>query len=198
LTAAEIEGRRQVRSLTALLRAHFDGGPELISLVDLPAAIGIRETRHAECLHRLTEDELLAGTRFPDAVANGTYRVDVHHSDKPGLTFRYLDGREVYVDADGGREEGRWRPGGGTDPTFYQIPYRSLVVRGTDNVLAAGRLIDADRGAYGAIRVMVNCNQTGQAAGVAAALALRSGCPVAQIDPADLRRALSEQGAAIL
>ena len=64
-----------------------------------------------------------------------------------------------------------WRAAGArnsaTDPTFYQIPYRCLVPQGARNVLAAGRLVDADRGAYGAVRVMVNCNQTGEAAGVA-------------------------------
>ncbi len=199
LTAAEIEGRRQVRSLLDLLRGNFVGGRELIRLSGLPACIGVRETRHADCLHRLTEQELLNGVRFPDAIANGTYRVDVHHSDRPGLTFRYLDGREVYIDADGARLEGRWRAPGGADPTFYQVPFRSLVPAGPiGNVLAAGRLIDADRGAYGAIRVMVNCNQTGQAAGVGAALAVRTGCPPARVDAAALRKLLAEQGAAIV
>ena len=53
------------------------------------------------------------------------------------------------------------------NPTFYQVPYRCLVPQGARNLLVAGRVLDADRGAYGAVRVMVNCNQTGQAAGVA-------------------------------
>ena len=57
-------------------------------LVTLPAKIGIRESRHARCLHTLTQDELLSGKRFPDAVANGCYRVDIHHPDRPGVTFR--------------------------------------------------------------------------------------------------------------
>ena len=77
---------------------HVPGG-EVVSLAALPAYIGIRETRHAVCLHRLTEAEVLEGVRFPDAIANGSYRVDVHHSGKAGLTFRYLDGREVYAAA---------------------------------------------------------------------------------------------------
>jgi hypothetical protein len=197
LTRAEIEGRRQVRVMCDLLRRHRDGG-DRVALVQLPAAIGVRETRHAACLHRLTESEVLGGVRFGDAVANGSYRVDVHHSDKPGLTFRYLDGREVYVVP--GREpvRGRWRPARDADPTFYQIPYRSLVPRGAANVLVAGRLIDADRGAYGAARVMVNCNQTGEAAGAAAQVALDSGAAVADVDTEALRRTLARQGAVII
>lgn len=197
LTRAEMEGRRQARAIRDIFHEDFRGG-EAVSIVSLPAHIGIRETRHAECLHRLTESEVLEGVRFDDAVANGSYRVDVHHSERGGITFRYQDGREVYIDQDGRHEERRWRPQRDQNPTFYQIPYRSLVPRGASNVLAAGRLIDADRGAYGAIRVMVNCNQTGEAAGEAAALALETGRSVAEIDAAELRKRLAARGAVIL
>ncbi len=197
LTAAEMEGRRQVRAMLDILRRREGGSG--VSLVELASHIGIRETRHACCLHRLTEQEVLEGVRFDDAIANGSYRVDVHHSGRPGLTFRYLDGREVYHDLEPSRptREGRWRPEQAVNPTFYQIPYRCLVPRGCDNLLVAGRAIDADRGAYGAIRVMLNTNQTGQAAGVAAALALREGCAVGRVAPARLRAALREQGCVI-
>ena len=99
--------------------------------------------------------------------------------DKPGLTFRYLDGREEYIRYAHPREERRWRPpvpvGKLTeDPNFYQIPYRRMVPGKYENLLAAGRIIDADKGAFGAIRVMVNTNRTGEAAGTAAWLALDS------------------------
>jgi len=197
LTAAEIEGRRQVRAIRDILHTHVRGG-DRVHLAQLPSTIGIRETRHAECVYRVTESDVLEGVRFDDAVANGSYRVDVHHSDKPGLTFRYLDGAEVYCVPGRPSESGRWREPRDVDPTFYQIPYRALVPRGSRNVLVAGRLLDADRGAYGALRVMVNCNQTGQAAGAAATLALRQGVDVADVDPAELRRILAEAGAVIL
>ncbi len=199
LTRAEIEGRRQVRAMVDLLHDQAPGGCA-IALAALPAHIGVRETRHANCLHRLTAKELLTGRRFPDAIANGSYRVDVHHSGKPGIAFRYLNGREVYIEPNGAGREGRWRPETATNPLFYQIPYRSLVPRGplTANVLVAGRLMDADRGAYGAVRVIVNCNQTGEAAGTAAFLALDGGLPVAKVNPDALRRALAAGGAAVM
>jgi len=197
LTRAEIEGRRQVRVIHDALRERLPEGRS-IGLDALPATIGVRETRHARCLHRITESELLGGVRFPDAIANGTYRVDVHHSDKPGLTFRYLDGRETYHVPGRLSVEGRWREPTGEDPTFYQVPYRCLVPRGACNVLVAGRLIDADRGAYGALRVMVNCNQFGEAAGTAAALSLQAGTDVASVDAQSLRRALAAAGAVVI
>ncbi len=197
LTRAEIEGRRQVRAMCDIVRDNFAGG-EALGLAALPARIGIRESRHAQCLHTLTEEEVLHGKRFPDAIANGSYRVDVHHPDRPGLTFRYLDGTEDYVVPGQPTQSRRWRDKLPEDPTFYQIPYASLVPRGAKNVLVAGRLLDADRGAFGAARVMVNCNQMGQAAGTAAVLALRAGIGVAQLSPEKLRASLQAQGAVII
>lgn len=194
---AEMEGRRQVRAIQDILRRH---APEArITLQALPARIGIRETRHVRCLHQLTGEEVLYGKRFPDAIANGSYRVDIHHNDKPGLTFRYLDGRESHHIPGHPAVEGRWRPETAENPTFYQIPYRSLVPQGPcHNVLAAGRFIDADEQAHAAIRVMVNMNQTGEAAGVAAWLALKNNQPAAAIDPIRLRRVLAEGGSIML
>ncbi len=197
LTQAEMEARRQVRAMRDILHDHYAGG-DAVSLIALPAYIGIRETRHAQCLHSLTEAEVLEGVRFPDAIANGSYRVDVHHSDRAGITFRYLDGSEVYHAPGEPTVAGRWREHRQVDPTFYQIPYRALVPQGGTNVLAAGRLVDADRGAYGAIRVMVNCNQTGEAAGVAAALALQAGLTVRDVPADRLRSTLTDLGAVIL
>mgnify|MGYP003872786321 CR=1 FL=1 len=174
LTQAEIEGRRQVRAICDILRESFMGGKGT-PLVTLPARIGVRETRHARCLHTLTEDELLAGQRFPDAIGYGTYPVDIHSARGAGVTFRRLE-----------------------KAPYYQIPYACLVPKGATNVLVAGRCLDADDGAFGAVRVMVNCNQTGQAAGVAAWVALDSGKPVAEVDVPRLHETLRRQGAIVL
>lgn len=197
LTQAEIEGRRQVRAMCDILREHFlpTGATPLVAL---PTKIGLRESRHARCLHTLTESEVLNGVRFADAIANGTYRVDVHSADGPGLIFRYLDGREEYVAPGEPRRDSRWREPGDDCATFYQIPYRSLVPQGARNVLVAGRVLDADEGAFGAVRVMVNCNQTGEAAGTACYLALTAGCSVAEVDTDKLRASMQKQGSIIL
>jgi hypothetical protein len=197
LTAAEIEARRQVRAIIDIAKAKVRDCKDM-TLAALPAVIGVRETRHAQCLHELTEQEVLNGTRFADAIANGSYRVDVHHSDKPGLTFRYLDGREEYVVPGQPAVVSRWRDKSADSPTFYQVPYRCLVPQGSKNVLVAGRLVDADRGAYGAIRVMVNCNQTGEAAGTAAAIALSGDKGVADVNANTLRSLMSKQGSIII
>src|SRR5699024_2015545 len=93
LTLSEIEGRRQVRAIMDLLRKYADGNK--MSLVSLPSYIGTRETRHIHCKYRLSNEDILYGRRFDDAIANGSYRVDIHHQEKPGLTFKYLNGIQV-------------------------------------------------------------------------------------------------------
>ena len=197
LTQAEMEGRQQVRAICDILSRHFLDD-EINPLVALPAKIGIRDTRHAHCKHTLTEEEVLYGVRFPDAIANGTYRVDIHNHEAQGILFRYLDGTEVWVNADGSKRVSRWRDENEEPAPFYQIPFRSLVPQQTTNVLVAGRILDADPGAFGAVRVMVNCNQTGEAAGTASYLALDSNLPVDQVDSAKLRETMARHGSIII
>jgi hypothetical protein len=197
LTAAEIEGRRQVKQIIDLARRHRPFG-QAMHLVALPGRIGIRDSRRIVGRHRLTQTEVLGGQSFDDAIVNGSYRVDIHSQDGDGLIFRYLNGEEVTCYANGSQEVGRWAPEGHEAATFYQVPYRSLIPVGSENIIAAGRCIDTDEGAFGAYRVMVNCAQSGQAAGVAAALAVQGGQEVGAIPAGDLRAALSEQGALML
>ncbi len=196
-TKAEMEGRRQVRAIQDLIRRY---APEAaLTLQSLPARIGIRETRHVRTRYEMTGEDVLSGRTFPDAIANGSYRVDIHHDDKPGLTFRYLDGRESYMRPGFPPVEGRWRPVSRANPTFYQIPYRSLLPLGNHgNLLVAGRFIDADEQAHAALRVMVNMNQTGEAAGTAAYLALKNDQSAAGVDPELLRQTLAEGGSLML
>ena len=93
---------------------------------------------------------------------------------------------------------GRWREEQDVDPTYYQIPYRSMVRREFGNLILAGRMISTDTNAYGAVRVMINLNQTGEAAGVAAAMAVRDDQHVLDIPPAELRAALASGGSIML
>lgn len=196
LTLAEIECRRQVRSMCDILRDNIRGA-ENLTLANLASCIGVRETRHARCLYTLKESDILGGTRFDDAIGYGTYGCDTHHSDKPGITMKYLDGTQRY--AEPGKESvwSRWRDESAGITPFYQIPYRSLIPEATSNVLVAGRLIGADKVAYGAIRVMMNCNQTGEAAGVACSIALQENVPMSQV-PVDLLRARLAEGGSVL
>jgi glycine/D-amino acid oxidase-like deaminating enzyme len=197
LTHAEIEGRRQVRAIMDVIRKYGPPGSS-IALADLAAMIGTRETRRVVARYRLTGHDVLHGQRFPDAVANGSYRVDIHHAGDSGITFRYLDGTEEVIPERGmPPRRGRWREPLPEDPTFYQIPFRCLVQEQVPNLTLAGRMLDADKVAFSAVRVMVNMNQTGEAAGVACALALEKGQAIQDVDPGLIRKKLADGGSIV-
>lgn len=86
LTQAEIEGRRKIYAFAALLTD--------IGIAALCSQIGIRETVHYETRFRANERDLLLGTGYDDTVMRGSYRVDIHHHQDHGITFKYLDGRK--------------------------------------------------------------------------------------------------------
>ena len=75
----------------------------------------------------------------------------------------------------------------------YNIPYSALYNKDFDNLLAAGRIISVkDFNAWEIARVIPVCALTGEAAGIAAALAIRNSCAVSDIDVKKLQDKLSE------
>lgn len=173
LTAAEIDGRRQIRALMDIARKY--GGENVKPcLLDLASTIGIRETRSFEANYRLTEQDVLECRRFPDAIANGTYHIDVHDPETGRFKFKEPRG------------------------DFYQIPLSTMLSDRSANVVMAGRMISSDRSAFGGIRVMVNLNQTGEAAGVAAALAASRGKAVSEVAADSVREQLAKLGAVVV
>jgi len=189
LTKAEIEGRRQLRAHMDLLRKYAENGEELV-LMDCGAQIGIRETRHIRCLYQLKRDDILYGKHFDDAIAYGSYPSDIHYNDSTKVSYFYLDG----VREDRGDNPGAtyWKETDRDKVTYWQIPLRSLIPPQYDNLLVCGRAIDADEGAFGAVRVMISMNQTGEAAGVAAFVALNSKKAVQEIDSSKVRKLLKD------
>jgi hypothetical protein len=78
-----------------------------------------------------------------------------------------------------------------------QIPYRSMLPKGIDNLLVAGRAIGGDKVAHAATRNMACCAVAGQGAGIAAALSLKSNRPLDQVDIDAVQRELTRQGVRI-
>lgn len=195
ITRAELESRRQIRAMMDMLREEFPGTE--LSLQALPSAIGIRESYHIESIGQVTGSRLLSGEGFPDAIANGTYPVDIHHDADETISFKRLDGTYSVSRAREVIESGRWLPEGEVIP-FYQVPLSCLIPAGTKNILAAGRMLDADREAFGAVRVMVNLNQCGEAAGVAAWQCVNRNCHADEIDSAETRRLLAAGGSIVI
>jgi hypothetical protein len=164
LIYGEVTGRRQVMLYARFLREKVPGF-EKAYVVDIPAEIAIRETRRVVGLHTLTADELIGSTEFEDGIGVNGWPVERHTSSS--IEWRFPEGRG-----------------------FYSIPYRSLVAKGLDNILFAGRCLSAEPDALAAARASGPCFVMGQGVGTAAALAVRDGVNVADVDIGGLRRQL--------
>jgi hypothetical protein len=149
----------------------------------IPYEMYVREARRIVGRHVFTSHDNSAispGLRtpiHPDSVAVTDWYMDSHSCTKdsrPG--FRY-DGKLILT------EESR--------PA--QIPYRSLLPQGVDNLLVPVCL-GATHVAWGAIRLEPVWMQTGEAAGLAAAQATQTRQPAASIDSAKLVRTLVQRG----
>jgi len=78
---------------------------------------------------------------------------------------------------------------------LYYIPYRSLLPKEFANLLVAGRCISVDHRVHHATKEIPPCMATGEAAGTAAALAIRSGIELKKLDVKSLQHALEKRGA---
>jgi len=78
---------------------------------------------------------------------------------------------------------------------LYWIPYRALLAAELENLLVAGRCISVDHRVHHATKEIPACIATGEAAGIAAALAVRAGTAPAGLDAERVRAALCARGA---
>ena len=170
LTAAEIEGRRQVEELMHFFRKYVPGC-EKASLMGTGSTMGIRESRHVHGDFILPVQDLIDGVIPDDLILLSANSIDVHG-------------------AQGGPAGGLYMP---IQKDMYGIPYRVLVPGEVEGLLLAGRCVSADSAAAGAIRVMPPAMALGQAAGCAAALCLKTGATPRTLDYADLRKLLLQQ-----
>jgi hypothetical protein len=164
LTRGEVEGRRQVMHAIEALR-RYTPGCEGARLRNFGMTIGIRDTRKILAGYDLTEQDVREQGRFEDSI---------------GIYPEFIDGYGVLVLPTTGR--------------YYQVPYRSMLPRGVRNLLVAGRSSGGDRIAHASTRNMSCCAVLGQGAGVAAALSVKTGRDLADVDLAAVQTELGRQG----
>lgn len=172
LSAAEIEGRRQVQQLMNFFHKYVPGC-ENATLMASGSTLGIRESRHIEGDYVLTVEDLLGGRVFEDSILVASSSVDIHGKNGP-MSTEY---KTV--------ENGRW----------YGVPYRCLLPKKVEGLLVAGRSLSATSDAAGAVRVMPPVMAMGQAAGTAAAIAIKDGTTPRNVDISKLVSTLKERKA---
>ncbi len=134
---------------------------------------GKRESRRIMGEYLVTEHDILNKTVFPDEVGFGGWFVDLHtpggllgkHSEEASATYEgeYDTFSEYMVKSYCGP---------------YGFPLRALIAKDLDNLMMAGRNLSATHAALGTLRVMGTTALMGQAAGVAAAIALENGVEI--------------------
>ena len=176
LSRAEIEGRRQAFIYEQFFRERVTGF-ENSDIVSLSVGIGVRETRRVYGEYRLTRDDCFAVRRFDDRVLLCGAPIEDHRAGKNC------------------EEETVWGyiPGGDA----YDVPYRTLVPRGSNTVWVVGRCFSATHDAHASCRSMGQTMSMGQAAGLAAVLSLETDASAREVDVSDLQNRLRELGAVL-
>jgi glycine/D-amino acid oxidase-like deaminating enzyme len=172
LTKAEIQGRLDAEVMFRAFKSRVPGFRDSY-LVATGPFVGVRESRRILGEKTLTREDIEQERLQPDAIALGAWWLDRHPNGHSGYHVHELV-----------------RP--------YDIAYGTLVARGVENLLVAGRCHSADSDALASSRVTVTCMGMGEAAGTAAALASRDGGAVRGFPVAELQRRLMAQGAIIL
>jgi FAD-dependent oxidoreductase family protein len=181
LSRAEIETRHQMIQLANWARAHVPGF-ERSFILDSAHTIGVRETRRIRGEYVMTEEDILAGRRYDDAVA-----VDANQQNPRQQGGHPPDGQEGGIQDLEAREMV-------ARMFVYEIPYGCLVPREVDGLLVAGRCISVDHHADVYTRNQGSAMATGVAAGVAGALAARAGIPPRTVDVRAVQGALGRLG----
>jgi hypothetical protein len=173
ITRAEWVARHQMRAIVRFLNKHVPGFERSYN-AQSGSTIGVRETRRILGDYCLTGEDVLSAHKFDDAIARGSYPVDIHDPEGEGTILQRLPPNEA-----------------------YDIPLRCLLPRGLDRMLTAGRCISGSHEAHSSYRVTPIAMATGHAAGICAALAARSGRIPRQIAPEEVQRELLKQGASL-
>ena len=173
VTKAEIIAREQVMELYRFLRENFEEFRESV-LVSTGLQIGVRESRMIDGEYKLTQEDLLACTKFEDGIAACCYDIDIHSPDGSGTSHYYFPHGE-----------------------YYTIPYRCLVPKKASNLLVTGRCVSATHEAQASLRIMPVCATLGEAAGIGASLMVENGCAAKDVDVSHLRALLIQNGAVV-
>ena len=167
-SALEEAGRASLLRAWRFLRKQT--GLENLQLEVKAFECGVRESSVIRGEYTISDLDYVNAVKFPDAVCNAFYPVDLHGDDgvKP---VRLADG------------------------AVPQVPLRALIPQGSNFMLVAGRCISSERKANSALRVQATCMATAQAAGAAAVISLQDSVAVGKVDIAKVRTLLQSYNA---
>lgn len=143
-------------------------GYEDLFVLDTASQLGVRMSRILDGQYILTLKDTMTYKKFDDVIA--------------------ISGAWTTIPYQGRRVSMKQRP-------LWQIPYRTLTPRKTNNLLVAGRCYSYEEALYQDSRIIGTCLLTGHAAGAAAAVAVKQDAPVQNADVKQIQSLLTSQKA---
>jgi hypothetical protein len=180
ITRAMIASRKSLLEYERYYKKYLQGF-EQMELAATASQLGVRESRRILGQYVLNLADFRSRAVFPDEIGRYSYAVDIHAAQPDLASYRRYAADFHTL---------RYKKG-----ENYGIPYRCLVPRKLANVLVAGRCVSTDRYVQSSIRVMPGCFITGQAIGVAAAIAAKQNCAARDVPVAQLQHRLKAMGA---
>ncbi len=182
LTDATVAGRKMAREYLNFYRKYIPGF-ENAYMTNTCSSLGLRETRRIVGKYVTTFDDKSSYRKFDDAIMrfDGGAVSDVHASSADKKAYK------AYYDLFSKREDLR-------EDDWATLPYRSLLPQNTKNLIVAGRCVSADRKVQGQIRIMGYCFMMGEAAGLAAAQAIKKNLAPKDINVKELQADLKVNG----
>ncbi len=172
IVKAEIELRKQIDEITQFLRENVPGYENCV-IKSTANTLGVRESRRILGDYILDIEDLRAGRRFKDVVVHrANFTVDIHNPDGGGQANEIAEVVQP-----------------------YDIPYRCLLPRNVENLIVTGRCISCTHEALASFRISTVCMALGEAAGVAAALAVKENITPRMVEVNKIQTVLLENGA---
>ena len=209
LTRMYLEGREQVDILAKFIKENIPGF-EKSYLSYTGSLLGVRESRRIVGEYRVTGMDIATGKHHDDVIAISYHGFDLHGFTASG-NLKWFEGvlpngERAYISNAGGWGS-QLPPDDGTKrinmlellenpntPYFYDIPYRALVHKRLENVLAAGRNLSSDVPGQSGTRLIMCCMSMGEAAGNACALSLEEGVTVRNVNVKKLQEIILANG----
>ncbi len=165
LGEAEVIARKQVWELFNVFKQKSPLCKNAF-ILKIASQIGVRETRRVIGDYVLDADDVVKAKTFDDGIARSSYPIDIHNPTGTGTVLKDVEG------------------------SFYEIPYRCIVPIGSKNLLMACRAISSTHEAHSSLRVMPVVASIGEAAGLAAAEAVKGDIGVSKVDAKGLKKKL--------
>lgn len=173
LSAAQIKGKQAIRRQLAFYKKYMNGF-ENAYIAEAAVMVGVRESREIITDYVMQPADLLGCLKKEDMICQTNYPADIHGEDNADECYERQPCDSCL---------------------WYDIPFRSLLVKEIENLMVAGRCMGADFFVQSSIRVQHSVRSSGEAAGIGASLALKNNISVHKIDGQTVRGIMIDKGA---